>query len=525
MSIVKRVSANTLYIAVSDILNKFLSFFLFIYFARILGDEKVGLYSFALGFGTIFLILADLGVTGYFSRSIASERKRIANHISTMMSLKFVLLLPVFLIFVLLVLLLKRDVADSIIIIIIFASMLVKSLSHVFAYAFQAMEKMQYAAVIYNTERFLFVGSAIALLYLGFGLMEISVALLAASVIALAAGNMIYSRKVKDFAGPVKVSFAIPVKNLIRNSLAFALIAIVAEINFQIDIVILSILQGDAATGWYSVAVRLYEVLIAFAVYFTGAVYPIMCLYAEKNGGKSKEKNAENIADKTTDKNSKNAKMNSTIMSTKQKLLQELYSKGVKYLFMMALPLAVFVFISSSRLINFFYKGQFDNSAIILSIICWAVIVKALQIYTLNMLNAVGKEKTVLKALAIAAVTNICLNLLLIPLFPENGGIGAAIATMCSEMLALGIMYYGVKNNKLEIYFAELIRPSIAAAIMGILAYNLLHLHILILLPIAAIAYICMLLATQSLDSRDIGYIRQILARGKPERHGITATK
>ena len=83
-----RVVKNTGIIMSGDIINKIITFFLTIFITRLLGVEEFGLFSFALGFGAIFVIFSDLGISNYLRREIARNKKQANAYVSNALLIK-----------------------------------------------------------------------------------------------------------------------------------------------------------------------------------------------------------------------------------------------------------------------------------------------------------------------------------------------------------------------------------------------------------------------------------------------------
>ena len=116
------------------------------------------------------------------------------------------------------------------------------------------------------------------------------------------------------------------------------------------------------------------------------------------------------------------------------------------------------------------------------------------------------------KIYTIAAVFNICLNLVLIPNFSVYG---ASIATVLSEILILILELYALKRikqlpDKGLIY--DLIKICIASIVLGIVLY-ILNLNIWTAMVISLIVYFIAILLLKTIDSEDKLIIKQILGK------------
>ena len=79
------------------------------------------------------------------------------------------------------------------------------------------------------------------------------------------------------------------------------------------------------------------------------------------------------------------------------------------------------------------YKEQYNLASTVLMIHIWAGVLVSLGVVTSSLVISNNKQKNALVATSIGAISNIIINLLLIP---HYGIIGAALATIISQMIA-----------------------------------------------------------------------------------------
>lgn len=106
------------------------------------------------------------------------------------------------------------------------------------------------------------------------------------------------------------------------------------------------------------------------------------------------------------------------------------------YVFLCIIPIAVAVATYPDILLNLLFGAQYVSAAPILRLLVVSALFITLNSVTAAAFSAIGKPKESTRAVAVGAVANLILNILLIP---RLGGVGAAIATVCSAILIFSL--------------------------------------------------------------------------------------
>ncbi len=112
--------------------------------------------------------------------------------------------------------------------------------------------------------------------------------------------------------------------------------------------------------------------------------------------------------------------------------LQNMVTKSVRFVSLFAILAALVLLLGGKMIIGAFYGDEFVSAASPLSVLCCAQIVNSMMGSVVLLLNMTGYEKITARGVAISALINVALNLLLIPYY---GVMGAAIATSASIVL------------------------------------------------------------------------------------------
>ena len=131
-----------------------------------------------------------------------------------------------------------------------------------------------------------------------------------------------------------------------------------------------------------------------------------------------------------------NSSLFPAIINAKKRSLKEFYDRlKILYSFMLlsAVAISIPTTIYSKYIINLLYKEQFDQASTVLMFHIWAGVLVSLGVVTSSIVIANNKQNNALISTSIGAISNIILNLLMIPRF---GIVGAAFATILSQIIS-----------------------------------------------------------------------------------------
>ncbi|MCX8202296.1 MAG: flippase [Candidatus Micrarchaeota archaeon] len=195
-------------------------------------------------------------------------------------------------------------------------------------------------------------------------------------------------------------------------------------------------------------------------------------------------------------------------------------NKVMKYILFIAVPAVFGLAMLSDAIVNVFFGQQYIEAAIPLTILSYFVLDGVVTGIINSYLGAKKLTKLIgISALA-AAIINVVMNILLIPLF---GMVGAAVASVVSRAFGLTLM---VKKSEeiLNIKFTFPIAiPFVASAIMALIIWtarffidpnsSILHLFLLIFLGIG-----CYVLVAYRLGFDVIGFANKIFKAVLPKK-------
>ena len=471
---VRRISKNIIALTTAEIISKILQFILFIYAARLLGKADFGKFSFALAFAMIAIIFADFGINTLLIREIARKKNLASKYFTNAFLTKAIFSILTFAATVFILSILSCPALTRNVVYIILMFTIISSFTELLYSIFRAFERMEFDALIKIIRMVILTSVGLYALFKGYGVIVLSFIFLFTELIVFLIALKIGMVKFIKIRFDIDIEF---IKQIVKKAFPFGLAIVFGSIYFYIDSVMLSAMKGDIEVAIYSVAYNLVLALLFVPTIYSNAIYPVLSRHFK---------------------------------SSKEKLVF-IYKKSFKYMYIIGLPISVGLFMLANRIIVFFYSREYYASIFALKILAWFVFIKFLNFLTGIILSSIDKQKSRMISQGSTALFNIILNLILIP---PLGFIGAAIATLITEIF-LFIFYYGFVSKYLYVlnFIPVLIKPLIAVIMMGMYVYYV-KLDLLFLIPSAAIIYALVLLILKVFDKEDKNLILRIVKNG-----------
>jgi O-antigen/teichoic acid export membrane protein len=183
--------------------------------------------------------------------------------------------------------------------------------------------------------------------------------------------------------------------------------------------------------------------------------------------------------------------------------------KSSKYLFIIALPIAVGTFLLADSIIVTIYDANYEPATIVLKILILYVPLRFISTSVGWTLSSINKEHLRTLSAGIAIVINIILNLILIPRY---GITGAAVSTAISQLLIFLLYQYFITKKFKRLPLSKIvIKPTIASTAMGILVYLIRDESLLLIIPVAAILYFILLFTLKTFDAKDMKMFKDVI--------------
>ena len=473
LSTVQRVAKNTGVIITGNIAFRLISLFVTIYLARYLGTAEFGKYSFVFAYLAFFGVISDLGFRAILVREMSRDSSLAPKLIGNAYIIR--LILTVFAVVLPIIIITQTSYpSDTITYVCIAAfTLLFMSFSNLYTTIFQTNLRMEYDIIAKLTFKILSAGLIFLIIFSRGTLTQIILALVFSEMVR----TLISYSFARKFVKPqFEVDFGLW-KHLLKEALPLALSSVIWTIYYQIDMVMLSPMQGDAAVGVYSAAHKLFEPFSLIPMALMMSLFPIM----------------------------------SEAFKTSNDRLIKSYRLSLKYLLIIALPIAIGITLVADKVILLIYGAEFANSTTVLQILIWGLLFIFPNSIMLNLLISIDKQKLHTYSMGLCVIANVTLNLLLIPILSYNG---AAIATLVTNVVLLIASFYFVSKH-LEVLpiHKMMIRPVISGLIMGALMYYFIDVNIFLLVPLATTVYLAALFTLKTFSKEDLDIIKKALGR------------
>lgn len=408
-----KIIKNTAWISIANVIGKGLAFLLAIYIARYLGAELYGKFSFALSLVGILAVVADFGLNNLTIREIARKKEATKKYLDNLITLKLLLSVISFVLIAFCLWILNKDQITVQLTYLAGLFIIINSFDQFFYAIFRAWEKIKFEAIgriFYNVILF---GLGMLFIYLALSQTELMFAYVLAAICSLGLSTIFIFKYFSKF----EISFDLDFwKKILKESWPFALSSIFIILYFKIDTVMLSQMRTDAEVGWYNAAYNLVFALFLIPTVFDAIFYPILSrTFAQKK---------------------------EFIYTVKKIFL---------YAIVIALPTGIIIYLIKTPLIDWVYANKYPAAAGILGILIWSFVLSLINRFPF-IINAANLQKLITKQIAIGVTANIILNLFLIP---KYGAIGAAYATVASEIIAIFLLFYYAMHSYRKQIFHE----------------------------------------------------------------------
>lgn len=398
---------NFSFLTTAHIIEKLITFVIIIALARYLGVEGYGVYALALSFVGLFGHVFDGGLNLLLMREMSrknTDRPQLVGHVFIG---KIFLGLIVLILIILLAIILdyKQNVLFSIVIYGI--SMFFLSFSNTFRSVFIASGRTEFEGGLLTLSRLLLLSGIIIFVIFDIRLPGIMFTHVIAVVVVVMIG--FYLCKRFFFAPSWDMDYQ-NIKKLLKESMPFAIGAIMGEVFFNIDSVMISKLVSIESVGYYNAAYKMSFAGMLFANTLTLVAYP----YFSRKWPEDKDG------------------------------IFRMFGGIFKILVVISCAFSLSATILSDHIIMLVFGEQYKESVMLFNILVWSVPPLYIMHLTGRALEAIGEQRFTANTMIISVMINILLNFILIFKYKA---IGASIATVFTSFLIVAIHMVCLKKK------------------------------------------------------------------------------
>ena len=403
MSTSKNIGKNFFWLFIGDVASKGLLFITTIWIARKLTDEGFGKLAFAQAILSYSLLAIDLGLSIFGTREIARFKTKAAAFVADIVAIRFLLALILFAASVIILHIIEIDLELKFLIGFSLIFLFPSALN--IEYAFQGLEKMQYASLSQTLFQLFYLISVLLFIHKLTDLLKVPLfragSALLASLILLICFYYKY--------GGINLFKHIQPRrwfSYIRASIVMVASLFVIKIYTSFDILMLGIYKPPEVVGWYNAAFKMMAMFVTFAGLLQTTFAPF---FAREIGNRA------------------------------------VFMKGIKnfslVLILSGALISGILIVSSKYIVPLLLGTDYLPSITILIYLSVSLLFIFADTIYLGPLLFTGYQKYYFYSTTIGAVINIVLNLILIPRYSYHG---AAIATIVcnASVFIFGAIYF-----------------------------------------------------------------------------------
>jgi O-antigen/teichoic acid export membrane protein len=372
--------------------------------ARTLGDQAYGRFSFALALAVIFETLMDFGLKEVTTRAIAREPRHATPYLQNTFGLKLALGAGALVALTVTAAVLRPEPDIRWAAVLLGVAAVLRSYMTTIRSVFYGVDRFDLETVVLVSDRLLVLTFGAAALLLGYGLIGLAMAFMAARAAAFLLATGLTARTVGRPMPAFDLGFW---RDLQLRAIPFGAFVVVLQLYNYLDIVMLGVMRGDSETGLYSAAYRVYEGFSNIPSIISVVLTPRLA--------------REFISNRASH--------------------HRTAFRGVWVAAVLGIPVALGAIVAAPYLTQLLFGAAFAPSAMVLQILAAGFVV----VFPLAVLHAVAistnAERLLLVTGILGLVVNSAANLVLIP---THGMHGAAIATIIGEAASLCVLGAGL---------------------------------------------------------------------------------
>jgi len=427
------VVKNTVLMTVGLFAGRILAFLVFRRLTGAAGTAGTGVWGTAVDLTTIILTVSNFGLGALITREAVKRRDRTASLFWAALRIRGLLGLVTYGLLVVYVTLTGFDPPTRAAILVMALGVFLESSAMAADSILQAHEKVQFQTASQLVSAVVYFGLAWWWLDAGYGLMGV----VWANVASRLARLLVIVPLMVRHCGPWRrvPGDGVSMWWLARLGLPVFASTTFGIVSYRVDTVMIMEMLGKVGAGIYTIGHRLLDLMLILPNIVGLAMFPSLQRYREH---------------------------------ATQADVERMGERALRYLHLTMFPLALASALAAAPLIHVIAEsGHLGPSIRVFRIVVWGLPIQAASHVYNRLLIAVGRERSFVKISLAAMVTNVSLNLALIPRFRWYG---AAAATICSLLLSQVLYRREVTRSGLRVPWRRAQVGGSAAALIAWLA-------------------------------------------------------
>lgn len=462
MKAARKILNNMVFLSAAEIASKGITTITIIYLARVLNPDGLGTISFINSILAYIVAFTSLGIETIATREVTKNQNLSESYVNNVFTFRFILSaigfagLVIFIQF--------TDLPFKVQLLWYISGLNIFSLSLHLNWYFVAIEKMQIIAlrqlligVLNFIGIILFIHNPEDILY---AIIINSSAFLINTVLML----LYYFKNYYPIRFTIDYNL---IKNILKSALPLGFSFILITLYNNIGISLLGFIKGEFETGLFSAAYKIHALGLMPLGIIQTVFFPIIS---------RQETNDDRIK-----------------IASKYALMQ--YIVGIFY--------TTLVFIYSHSIIEIIYGKEYLGSVYPLQILMITLLLQFINISLALLFMAWNKEKVLLLATILTTISNLTINLFLIP---QYGAVGAAFTALMSEAIMLIILIINTYKLLKWLPYLEFIKILPLSIISIFISYILFQYtsNLLIATIVAIVLYPFIILSSKVITIQQI---------------------
>ncbi len=422
------------------------------YVSRILLPEGTGKVAFATSVVYYFNMFAQLGIPTYGIRACAKVRENkteLTRTVHEIMAINLITCIIAYITFFLSFLIIPKFREEKILLLIVSLLMFFNAIGVEWLY--EALEQYTYITI----RSLIFKAISLVAIFLLIHNQEDYIIYGGIVIFATSASNVMNffnMRRYISFRPIGEYDF----KRHLKSVFVFFAMSIATTVYTQLDVVMLGCMTTNEEVGYYNTAVKVKVVLVSVITSLGAVILPRASYYVEQG---------------------------------KMEAFRRITKKAFHFVLLFACPMFLYFFIYAKQCILLLAGEMYMASVLPMRIIMPTLLFIGLtNIFGIQILVPLGRERTVLNSEIAGAVVDLILNLILIP---AMGAAGAAIGTVAAEFVVLIVQFIALRKTiKNELQKNSCMRILVALTVATVLSVWVLLINMGALASVA-ISAIC----------------------------------
>ncbi len=452
---------------------------------RYLGDVNLGKLTFAFALTTLFGLVADLGGAALLAKEVARDTPRAPALIRAVLLTRIPLGVVAAMLAIAFVWFTGYDEITKQIVYVLCIGTVVTAIGNTVGGGLQGLQRMGALTASMVSGKLLQAGIVAALLLNGAGPLQVAYVSVLATAVGAAVGAVALRRELFSWT---TVNRALLLQ-VLAGGLPFFVWQASLVVYGSIDIVLLSILTGDAVVGWYSAAYRIIMLPSFMPTIVATAAFPAL-----------------------------------SAASRDPARFAAIARRCVQVVCVVTVPIALGVLVIPDKLIDALgYPAVFAHSIVPIMVLSLHVPFAGIDTIVGTMLATTDRQRNWAITGIAASVLNPAANLVAIPVTQHlygNGAIGAAVITVLTEMfmltVGLRLLPAGLLSSSTSAYVGKCL---VAGLVMAAAVFWVRDLPLVVIVPLGAVVYAAASLALRTISAGEIrSLVAEVFAQGRRPR-------